>query len=171
MSRYAIIRSDTWNDEEFMELSPIGKLLYIYLLSTSYGNSIGYFRLPASKAAADMMISEKEILPELVGQNKLWKYDAETKQVLIVSYLKYNKLSSPSQLKGINAQLKPLTRGMMDAEFMYCVYKHLGEKCYQYIDRDILYLISGMTKDRTEIKYELLYNSINQYILSSQEYI
>lgn len=54
MSRFTTIRNDKWMDSEFKKLSPGGKILYDYLLTSPVGNAAGYYKLTRAQLKADL---------------------------------------------------------------------------------------------------------------------
>ena len=151
MGKYNTIRSDLWTDEEVRKLSLSGKLLYHYLLSSPLSNLAGFYRLPKMQiktdlcrldencdfASSDTKLFKDEILPTLKDEKKLWKYDDETQQVFIPTYLKYNKVGGDKQLKAINTAISTLTICPLHIDFMYCLLTYVGTDVDMYIDRKI----------------------------------
>lgn len=163
MGRYTSIRSEIWTDGEVENLNVIGKALYLYLLTSPLSNAAGYYRIPVKQIALDLNLEEKEILPELRSQQKLWKYDEKTKQVLIPNYLKYNKLGGPNQLRGLNIQLSTLEKCDLHIEFIYSVHKYLGDAALEKLDKEFLKYVLTKCKelDGKEAKATVLVNILN----------
>ena len=176
MARYTTLRSDLWIDPAVEDLSPTGKLMYVYLLTSPVGNAAGFYRIPPRQIAGDLHIPEKEILPELCDQTKLWKYDAETRQVLIPKYLKYNKAVSEKQVKGVNAQIESLQKCVLHRDFLFYLNKYCGEKALQYINEEIKVYVKELCRKGREtnttdyILYNLLSSEDNTYQTNTYQF-
>lgn len=140
--------NDMWKDPAFMELSPAEKLLYNYLLNSPVNNGAGYYRLtkaqlrmdfcreadtPSGLNEFDEKVFNRFIYPALVS-NKLWRYDEQAKQVLVPNYLKYNKVGSQTQVKGVLFRaVDPLERCPLHILFLKECYIYLGEGHLKYL--------------------------------------
>lgn len=139
-------------DQGFKLLSPGGKILYDYLLTSPVGNAAGYYKLTKAQLKADLcreddesdsgfnvddeIFFKKEILPQLTDQDKLWKYDSKTNQVLILNYLKYNRCGSERQIKGMIQQIGPLDQCELHLDFFFQAQKFLdGETLFRNADK------------------------------------
>lgn len=164
--RYTPIRSDIWIDEEVEQLSPEGKLLYVYLLTNPYSNLAGYYQIIPRHIASDLKIEEEKILPILLDQKKLWKYDPDTRQILIPSYLKYNKVGGEKQIKALNSQIKGLSKCELLKYFLHGVVKNCGEDSIKYFDKDILTYCHTNCKEQRDATEYTLYRLINIYLFN-----
>lgn len=147
MGRYTLVDNSIWGDDEFDELNDSGKIMYLYLLTCPVGNISGFFKLPPKQIASDLGKPKEKILPQLKAQKKLWKYDEETRQVLIPNYLKYNKASNERQVKAINAAINKLTLCELHVDFLKAFLTYSGMDAWKYLDRDLVVDILTLAED------------------------
>lgn len=173
MGRYTSIYNGKWNDPIYRKLDMGGKLLYEYILGATTGNQAGYYTLTSAQIKNDLCrydnnsasgyneededFLNKKILPELTRQRKLWKYDVKTQQVLIPSYLKYNKQAGKSQIKGLVRELEQREISWLHIEFFYSAKTHLESRDFQLL----LEMCSGQLIRRT--------NAIGRDICKNEE--
>lgn len=147
MSRYSQINSALWNDASFEDLTVDGRYLYLYLLTCPYSNIAGFYRLPPRQIVSDTGLEETKILPLLLGQKKLWKYDEESRQILIPNYLKYNTLKNDNQRKAINTQLMTLELCDLHKYFMHSLQKHDSPNTFRFLSQEILRYVKTICTD------------------------
>jgi len=116
MGRRTWIDSDIWYD--IRKLNPTEQSLYLHLLINECGNIAGYYKLNIRHLAVDMQMFEDEVLEILKRDNKYWRFDEETEQVLLPKYTKYNMVKGAPQIKKLNAELSSLTPCKLHGEFM-----------------------------------------------------
>lgn len=150
MNRYTSVYNSIWDDEEFEELTDLGKLIYFNLLCNPLGNIAGYYKLQPKQVAFNLGKPVAEITPILNGGSKLWKYDPETKQVLLPNYLKYNKAGGEKVLKGMAKQVEYLEKCFMHKDFLWSVYKYCGEDALQYFDHYTLRYVEQLCKGQQD---------------------
>jgi len=153
MGKYNTVRSEMWSDKEFYKLSHEDKLFFNYILSCPVGNMAGYFKLPIQQIKIDLCRYDKEtdeynkddmdgfrkkILPSLKCESKLWKYDYETEQILIPSYLKYNKVGGEKQMTAINKSILTLTFCDLHIDFLYAIKKYVSPESVRYLDSGLV---------------------------------
>lgn len=117
--------NDMWKDLAYIDLKPVEKLLYNYLLNSPVNNAAGYYRLTKAQLRVDFCreadtitgfnesdeaLFNNEVLPALINGSKLWTYDENAKQVLVPNYLKYNKITGEKQVPLLVAALLPLEK-------------------------------------------------------------
>lgn len=130
-----------WQDPAFRAMDFDGKGLYCYLLTSTVSNAAGYYRLTKAQLRVDLCAEDDEsisgfleednaritekILPMLYGENKLWEYDQQTKQVLVPNYLKYNKIAGPKQLPTLISAVNSLSLSPLHVLFFREASRHL----------------------------------------------
>ena len=139
-----------WADDEIDSLSPHGKLFYMYLLTSPLSNIAGYYRLPVKQIVMDTGIDEPEVRHLLTMNTKLWKYDMETKQVLIPNFLKYNKLQGSKLLKGMAIQVQGLARSPLHVDFMLYAIRYAGDQVIDVMDPTTMKYINLELVDRKD---------------------
>lgn len=131
MARAAYITTDVWMDDGFHELCNDAKLLWFYLMSAPFSNIAGFYKLPLSYVEVDV---NKESANILQSPCKMWKYDADTKQVLLPNFLKYNTPKSTSQMKAVAKQVQNLGRCPLMVDFFYNAYKYCPKELFGCFD-------------------------------------
>lgn len=134
MSRYTAITTDIWNDREFRQLSPTGKILYIYILTNPQVNQAGFYRLSADAVSFAL---GKKAGTELQKGSSLYKYDADNEVVLVPNYLKYNIARSNQQIAGVARSVASLPYCDLMVEFLIALLKYSGSGALSKIDKPI----------------------------------
>lgn len=116
MGRRTWIDSDIWWDTRKLSSEELD--LYLHLLINEGGNIAGYYKLNLRHLAADMRSTEEHVAELLKSDNKYWKYDEETEQVLLPKYTKYNVVRGAPQIKKLNAELATLSPCKLHKEFV-----------------------------------------------------
>lgn len=147
MNRFTAVYSSIWDDEAFEDLSDLGKLVYFNLLCNPTGNIAGYFRIRPKHIALYLGCDPEKVKQELEGQKRLWKYDPGTSQVFIRNYLKYNKVGGEKTIKGLAKQVEYLERCPLHKDFMFAVYKYLGEESIPFFDHYTLAYVKQLCKE------------------------
>jgi hypothetical protein len=110
VSRTADVQSSIWADAEFRHLSPRGKLLYLWALTTPHGNNAGVF-----KASHDVIASETGMTDTQVnaGRDELAEVRfliTEGSWLWIVGMAKHIRNQSPNMGKSIANVVRRLDR-------------------------------------------------------------
>lgn len=150
MNRYTSVYNSIWDDDEFEALDDLGKLVYFNLLCNPAGNMAGYYRIQAKQIALYLDHPADEIQSYLSMDTGLWKYDSETKQVILPNYLKYNKVAGANSLKAIAKQVEYLEKCFMHKDFLWSVYKYCGEDALQYFDHYTLRYVEQLCKGQQD---------------------
>ena len=162
MSRYSLITTDTWYDQEFLELSDTEKLVWFYLLTSPLSNQAGFFKLPPKYLR--VALGEKAEAA-LIQPSKLYKYDLATEQVLLLNYLKYNTAKSPQQLSGVRRDLRGLQPCPLFGDFILRAQRWCGEKVLEYMDKSFMTQILMLSETETDpVRKTLLRAAYDNYI-------
>lgn len=126
MSRYSYIYSQIWTDRKFSGLSEDDKVLFLYLLSSPHSNIAGYYRLPVTYAASDLGWAPErfEAGMERLKSCRMALYDTENAVVLVLNFLKYNRIQNEKQAKGALKQIMEAPPSHLIRE-MYDLWKRL----------------------------------------------
>lgn len=127
MADYGKVFRRIWSSPEFMAASEDARTMTLYLLTTEHGTSEGLFRLPLAYASNDLRWSferASNALDELVRTGFIG-YDEALGIVLIVKALRWNKPTSPNNVKGAAnavAELRdtPLRQVFLEQCDLYC---------------------------------------------------
>ena len=91
---FRLVYTDFWEDPKVMEeMTPEDRYFYLYLLTNPHTNMIGIYQILKKQMAFELGYSPESInslLDRFINHHKLIKYDAETKEIFIKKYAKYN---------------------------------------------------------------------------------
>lgn len=132
MGKRTWIDSDIWTDTE--DLSNDEKILYLYLLTNEQRNIAGYYKCNLGHMALDFGVTETRLEKMLCREQKYWKYDPETRQVLIPKFTKYNIIKSKQQYTKLNAEISKLKPCGLHKEFIEAFVKENGIGADEMID-------------------------------------
>ncbi len=96
MAEWRKVHTRFWRDPEVLDMTPEDKLFYLYLLTNPNTTACGCYELPPKLAAAEMGYSidtVNQLIERFIKYKKIL-YDPETREVLILNWLHYNR---PSQ--------------------------------------------------------------------------
>lgn len=103
MRQFGIISSSIWRSRRFRQLSShAARLVYLYLHTTTHGNSAGAFVLPAEMAALEMKLPPDEVRAAYheLAAVRLVRYDPEEELLQIVNFFRFNAIASRKHLQG-----------------------------------------------------------------------
>ena len=126
MATYRQIHVKMWASPDFQELSPDGKLIFIYLFSNSHRNEAAIYRITSKTISNETDIPIERVeraLAELAP--KMILYDPDNHVVWVINALKYQKLS-PNGVKAIKKNLEEISHPFVDEFLSY--YKDCLEK-------------------------------------------
>ena len=63
--RYQKIESRIWNDERFVQLTPMQQRLFLYILTSPHGNLIGIYVLKKGYIIEDLKVLSKDLERDL----------------------------------------------------------------------------------------------------------
>lgn len=107
MAKQRMINTKFWSDSYIVELDPIEKLLFLYLLSNQYTNLIGIYELPLRNMAFDTGI-DKEMI------KKIFERFTEDKRVyyinnwVVIRNFARHQNDSPMIITGMKRELEEM---------------------------------------------------------------
>ena len=91
---YRLVYTDFWTDPKVLEeMTPEDKYFYLYLLTNPNTNMIGIYKITKKQIAFELGYSIESVnclFDRFTNNYKLIKYDAETREIFIKNYAKYN---------------------------------------------------------------------------------
>lgn len=103
MRQFGMIASSIWRSKRFRQLTTdLARLSYIYLHTTTHGNSVGAFMMPPEMAAIEMRRDPDDVraaFAELTAC-QLIRHDPEEELVQIRNFFRFNSPGSRKQLAG-----------------------------------------------------------------------
>lgn len=118
--RYQKIESRIWNDERFVQLTPMQQRLFLYILTSPHGNLIGIYVLKKGYIIEDLKVLSKDLERDLkaVLKTGMVDYDERLGVVWIKNFLKHNQLTNPNQKKAVPKILIELPKSHLIQEFI-----------------------------------------------------
>jgi antitoxin component of RelBE/YafQ-DinJ toxin-antitoxin module len=103
MRQFGIISSSIWRSKRFRLLSSdLARLTYLYLHTTTHGNSAGAFVLPPEMAALELKVPSEDVRAAFVALDevRLIRYDQDEEMIQILDFFRFNSISSRKHLQG-----------------------------------------------------------------------
>ena len=145
--RYQKIESRIWNDEKFIELTPVQQRLFLYILTCPHGNLIGLFVLKKGYILEDLKVLPKDLERdfEVVLKSGMIGYDPKTGLVWVKNFLKHNPLTNPNQHKAVPKIIDELPKSYLIQEF---IGSHNGD--LKGVSKDFARTFEGLPKPDSE---------------------
>lgn len=108
MNNDRVVSHKFWNDSKVIELDPLNKLLYLYLLTNFKTNLIGCYELPVSLISFDTSIEKDDIasrLKKFEHEHDMIKFNEETSEVLILKWARYHWSDSINDYRTVKKEL------------------------------------------------------------------
>jgi hypothetical protein len=96
MAKYRQIFTSFWKDAFITDLTPEGKLFYIYLVGNAETTQCGIYLFIVKFAAVDLGYSNdtvEKLLDRFISYEKI-KYSSERKEIMRFNWMKYNFIKS-----------------------------------------------------------------------------
>ncbi|WP_186431171.1 hypothetical protein [Clostridium sp. BSD9I1] len=120
MALYRQLQLSFWGDAFVMDLTPEEKFFYVYLLQCTNTKQCGIFELPKRTIEYETGYNREtvgKLLERFITYGKI-EYCEETKEIMILNWIKYNFINSPNTIKCINKEIKEVKH----REFVYKLY-------------------------------------------------
>lgn len=120
VAKYRQLHTEFWNDGFVLDLTPEEKYFYLYLMTNPHTAQCGIYELPKRIIETHTGYS-RETIDKLLSRFTEYKkiyYCDETKEIMIINWLKFNQPSSPNAVKCVNKELK----GVKNKEFLNYIY-------------------------------------------------
>lgn len=130
MRDYGKVFCTFWTSEDTRGLSDDGKLLALYLLTTSHANIIGCYRLPNAYACDDIGWTSERVskgFRELLANGFATRHE-KSQWVVVHKFLRWNQIENPNQAKAAKKAAESIpesscVRGLMAATLkQFCKY-------------------------------------------------
>ncbi|MDC2865419.1 DnaD domain-containing protein [Bacillus sp. BP-3] len=108
MAVYRNVQVNFWQDDFVLELTPEERYFYIYLLTCSKTTQCGIYSLPKRLAEMETGYNREtveKLLQRFIDYGKIL-YDAETKELYIQNWLRYNPVTNTNIEKCVLRELK-----------------------------------------------------------------
>ncbi len=128
MAIYRQLQTNLWQDEFILELEPLEKYLYTYLMTNPRTTQCGIYRLVKKLMELELGLEWEtiyKILKKLMDNNKI-SYCEETGEIMLINWSKYNFINSRNTILCINKELKEVK----NKEFIERLYTICLERNY-----------------------------------------
>ena len=134
---YARIERHTWHDDVFRQLSADARLAWLYLLSCPHGNRLGCFVLHPFYAAADLNVSPATVEAALqeLADAKLIAWSPDVHLVMLLRFLRHNKLENPNVAKAALQELNALPFDATILGLLSDALERWGESFYERLTK------------------------------------
>lgn len=164
MATYRNIQTSFWTDTKVLEsFSAEDKYFYLYLMTNPAANLCGCYEISPKKASMETSYTVDAInvlLKRFEEDYKIIHYSAETREVLILNWHKYNWVGSSKVIRGAYLETLKVKTPEFKAYLLYMLKEHGYE-----VDEKILSAISYPYPNVTPCKntFSLVYglNNIN----------
>ena len=162
MAIYRQIQTLFWQDGFVSELTPEEKYFYFYLLTNSRTTQCGIFELNKRIVEAETGYN-RETIEKLIKRFEEYGkiiYCKETREIIILNWIKYNFINSRNTICCINKELK----AVKNTSFIDLLYKSCLQRGY-----DVQAIFKDITLDRVEeSKEEVAENKIESSYLGEE---
>lgn len=121
------METNFWRKPRAKALTPIGKLVYIYLVSSPHGNSIGLYHFDRDYIAIDTGLDPEQAMTafkELI-QAKLVRYDEALALLLITGWWGHNKVENPNVARNVVVRYAEMPPCDLKHESIVTLHKYL----------------------------------------------
>lgn len=139
MAKHRQLNTRFWDDNYIVNLDPIEKLLFLYILTNPLTSICGIYEVPLKRIAFDTGIDKdmvEKILSRFANENKVIYKDG---WLAIINFLKYQS-SSPTIQTGIENELKNVPNNLI--QYIYPIdtvsnsYIDINKDIDKNIDKD-----------------------------------
>ncbi|WP_416825185.1 DnaD domain-containing protein [Ectobacillus polymachus] len=120
MAVYRLVRVNFWQDDFVLDLTPEERHFYLYLLTCSKTTQCGIYTLPARVVELETGYNGEtvdKLLQRFIDYGKIM-YDAETTEVYILNWVRYNSITNVNVEKCVLRELKTVKNKMFVQLFL-----------------------------------------------------
>ncbi|HDK7160304.1 TPA: DnaD domain protein [Clostridium botulinum] len=151
MAKYRQLYTEFWKDGFVVELEPEEKYFYLYLLTNANTSQCGIYELP-KKIIENETGYNRETVNNLIKKFEEYKkiiYSEETKEIIILNWVKYNEPNNINAIKCVNKELKKIKNRNFVKE-LYFQYSKIGlevDKLFYEIEDSFIKEKNNKVKD------------------------
>lgn len=108
MTKYRSVQVSFWQDSFVLDLTPEEKYFYLYLMTNPKATQIGIYELPLKVMELETGYNREtvvKLLNRFVDYKKV-VYSNETKEIMLLNWVKHNWNTSPKVITRVNIELK-----------------------------------------------------------------
>ena len=117
MAVYRTVQVNFWQDDFVLDLTPEERYFYVYLLTCSKTTQCGIFPFPKRLAEMETGYNREtvdKLVQRFVDYGKIL-YDADTRELFVLNWLRYNPVTNTNVEKCVLRELK----GVKNKEFVH----------------------------------------------------
>lgn len=107
MAKFRQVHVEFWQDGFVLDLTPEEKYFFLYLMTNSKTSQCGIYELPLRIIETETGYNREtveKLLKRFIDYGKI-KYNAKTKEIMILNWLKYNRIASPKVISCVSKEL------------------------------------------------------------------
>lgn len=146
MGVYRSVQVNFWQDEFVLDLTPEERYFYIYLLTCSKTRQCGIYPLPLRLVEMETGYNREtveKLLQRFIAYGKIL-YDAETKELYVLNWLRYNPVTNTNIEKCVLRELKTVK----NKEFVHMFLRRCLE---EELDIPLLLEYFGMPVEASDV--------------------
>jgi len=137
MAKYRQIYTEFWSDSFILELTPEEKFFYLYILTNTKSKQSGIYELSKRFIETETGLNRETIdilIKKFSEYNKIL-YCEETKEIMILNWIKYNIPNNQNIIKCVNGEIRKIkNKEFLKILFKRCVAAQLDvEKIFENI--------------------------------------
>lgn len=158
MAKYRQVYSSFWEDPDMLELTPEEKYFFLWLLTNPHTTQCGVFTVSMKHIEFETGYNREtveKLVKRFIEYGKI-DYSGETREILIVNWLRYNYIGSPKVESCILSELK-LIKCEKFAEYIKNTISHIKQYGMDTVSIPYTYgmdTVGGRTKKRREEEEE-----------------
>ena len=114
VAKQRIVNTKFWDDSYIARLSPLEKLVFLYLITNPLTNISGVYELPLKRAAFDVGMTGREletVFKKFEKDGKLGRFES---WVGVVNFIKHQTITNPKIKEGIFKELRRAPKEVVD---------------------------------------------------------
>ncbi|MGH4121380.1 MAG: DnaD domain-containing protein [Clostridium sp.] len=152
MAKYRQLYTEFWSDGFVMDLTPEEKFFYLYLMTNSKTSQCGIYELPKQIIVTETGYNRETIDKLLTRFSEYGKiiYCDETKEIIILNWIKFNEPNNINAIKCVNKELSKVKKSkFIEILYQQCIVHELEvEKIFEGLYRGV----QGATTDTLNVK-------------------
>ncbi|MCB2300236.1 DnaD domain-containing protein [Clostridium tagluense] len=141
MAKYRQLYTEFWSDGFVMDLTPEEKFFYLYLMTNSKTSQCGIYELPKQIIVTETGYNRETIdklLTRFCEYEKIIYCD-ETKEIMILNWIKYNEPNNINAIKCVNKELSKVKKSkFIEILYQQCeAYELEVEKIFEGLYRGV----------------------------------
>ncbi|MCB2291030.1 DnaD domain protein [Clostridium sp. CS001] len=175
MAKYRQLYTEFWNDGFVMDLTPEEKFFYLYLMTNSKTSQCGIYELPKQIVVTETGYNREtvdKLLSRFCEYNKIIYCD-ETKEIMILNWIKYNEPNNINAIKCVNKEINKVKNSkFIEILYQQCVRQELEvDKIFEGLCRDLQGAYNGLSSNKVISNKEEIISNKQKEIINKEEVV